>query len=231
MGNIRLKEELNQENYDKDLEGDIDEAPYNIGGFLSPFFIKEIKNLLKRNKRYRYVEIPNMKKVDPVRTRSVVLLDGTEDIETIEKYAIVTVSRSALQTTKPNMNSVPMNKNVGDNVYYWGDGINTNVNIKVECKKQSDVERLSSFLYVYLRMNCRSMIIKSRVTDMFFDYMSEAIPVKGGQDEKVDSWQIGINCNIRIDERYKVTDGEITESNGFEIEDIGVEMDDVLEFY
>lgn len=229
MGEI--KEELNAENYDKDLVGDIDESAYNIGGFIPPFFVREIKKILKKNKRYRYMEMEGTKKADPIRTRSLVLLDGVEDIEIIEKYAIVTVSRSAFQTTKPNINSIPLNKMSGDQVYYWGDGLNTNINIKIECKKQSDVERLASFLFVYLRMNCKSIGIKIRATDVFFDYMSGPIPVKGGQDEKVDSWQVGINCNIRIDEKYLVVEGEITESLGFDIKEIGVEINDVLEFY
>lgn len=227
-----LNEELNQENFDKDLIGDIDVKGYCVTTILCSPFIKEIKNLLKRVKMYRYVEDPKTGKVDHIRTRSIVILDGIENLETIEKYPIITVGRSAIQFNKSSMNSLPLNKELGAASYIWGQNFNTNINIKIECKTQLDVERLSSLIAYHLRINQVKISNRYKMTAVTLDYLSQPIPVKGANDEAVDCWQVGINISLRVDELVSVTEYPIKENTTYyEISGGEISVDGIIEEY
>lgn len=226
-----LREELSKDNYDKDLINDINPESYNISSTLCYPFITEIKRLLKRVKIYRYMEDPVTKKVDHIRSRSIVILDGIESFETKEKYPIITVGRSAIQFFKSNMNNLPRNTELGDTTYSFGQYSSGNVNIKVECKTQSDVERLSSLLVMYLRINAVKFSTRYGLSDIFINYLSQPTPVKGSNDEKVDSWQIGINASFRLDEAFLITAGEENLDAVWELKESGVEVDGLYEAY
>jgi len=226
-----IKEELNINNFDKDLVGDIDAETYNISSTLCYPFINEIKKLLKRVRVYRYMEDPKTKKIDYLRTRSVVILDGIESFETKEKYPVITVGRSAMQFSTTNLGNMPKNTMLGSKTYNYGQVINGNINIKVECKTQSDVERLSSLITNYLRINSVKMSTVYGFTDILLNYLSQPTPVKGANDEKVDAWQVGINVAYKIDESFKITEGSEELESAWELGESGVEANGIYEAY
>lgn len=226
-----IREELNIKNFDKDLEWDINPEAYNISSTLCYPFINEIKRLLKRVKNYRYMEDPVTKKIDHIRTRSIVIMDGIESFETKEKYPVITVGRSAMQFGRSNINNMPNNSMLGDKEYRFGQYSNSNINIKVECKTQSDVERLASLITFYLRINAVKMKTMYGFTDIDLNYLSQPNPVKGGNDEKVDAWQIGINVALRMDENFLVRDGKEEIQSIWELKESGVEVEGFYEAY
>lgn len=170
-------------------------------------FVREIKNLLKKSRRFTYIEDENKK--TSLSSKVLVMIDGSENIEIVEKYPSITVGRSAIQVIKPSMDSSPESFELGSPERVFGDALQSNCNIKIEAKSQAEVEDLASFIFINLRINAVEIGVKYNITDLSFNYMSQPVPLKGGNDSKTDVWQIGINCNIRIDERIMVVDTKL----------------------
>ena len=161
---------------------------------LIPFSL-ELKTLFKKSSEFRYIE--NEDKTVSPKSKSYIQIDGVGFHSIKEKYPIISVSRGAVSATNSFLGNQSGNQNIWDLHKRYGQRLDTNIHITVENHSKILTERLGSFIFNFFRYN-KGIFRGYGMTDVNFNHISQAVPKKDGTDEKIGTWQVGINAQIVV---------------------------------
>lgn len=163
-------------------------------------FITQIKDLMALHEKYTWVGT-DRGDTDELKSKAIIGVSNISKITTVQKKPMILLKRSPIQRDRSVLNNISESYNLWDDEKPYGEIIRTGVNITILTELPLVAETLGSYLFWELEWN-KEKFREQGITDAYVNYMSSVTPAENYPGSEVDAWQLGINIDVTIHEKY-----------------------------